>query len=226
MTVLALIPARGGSKGVPRKNVRNLGGKPLIAWTIEAAQQARSVSRIVVSTEDSEIAAIARLYGAEVPFIRPIGLAKDETPGIDVVFHALENLGYFDDVLLLQPTSPLRTSQDIDEIFDLRRRTHAPSAVSVSAALHPPQWIYRIDDTGHLRSLLDEPAPARRQVADKVYVLNGALYCARLDWLLTQRGFISDEAVAYVMPTERSIDIDTPLDWLLAECLMTGRNHG
>jgi N-acylneuraminate cytidylyltransferase len=74
--------------------------------------------------------------------------------------------------------------------------------------------------------LLDEPAPARRQVADKVYVLNGALYCARLDWLLTQRGFISDEAVAYVMPTERSIDIDTPLDWLLAECLMTGRNHG
>jgi CMP-N,N'-diacetyllegionaminic acid synthase len=226
MSVLALIPARGGSKGVPRKNVRALGGKPLIAWTIEAARQAHSVSRIVVSTEDEEIAAVARAYGAEVPFMRPHALAQDTTPGMDVVFHALDQLDGCDDVLLLQPTSPLRTAQDIDAIAELRARAQAPAAVSVSAAHHPPQWMYRMEHPAQLRPLLDEPAPVRRQDAEEVYVLNGALYSARRDWLLTHRSFMSGRTLGYVMPAERSVDIDTPLDWRWVEFLMLGRDHG
>jgi CMP-N,N'-diacetyllegionaminic acid synthase len=226
MSVLALIPARGGSKGVPRKNVRTLGGKPLIAWTIEAARQAHSVSRIVVSTEDEEIAAVARAHGAEVPFMRPHALAQDTTPGMDVVFHALDQLDGCDDVLLLQPTSPLRTAQDIDAIAELRARAQAPSAVSVSAAPHPPQWMYLMERPGQLRPLLDEPTPVRRQDAEEVYVLNGALYSARRDWLLTHRSFMSRQTLGYVMPAERSVDIDTLLDWRWVEFLMTGRAHG
>jgi CMP-N,N'-diacetyllegionaminic acid synthase len=226
MSVLALIPARGGSKGVPRKNVRAIGGKPLIAWTIEAAQQARSVSRIVVSTEDEEIAEVARAHGAEVPFMRPHALAQDTTPGMDVVFHALDLLAPCDDVLLLQPTSPLRTAQDIDAIAELRSSTQAPAAVSVSAAPHPPQWMYRMERTAQLRPLLDEPAPVRRQDAEEVYVLNGALYSARRAWLLAHRSFMSAQTLGYVMPAERSVDIDTPLDWRWVELLMKGHGHG
>jgi N-acylneuraminate cytidylyltransferase len=226
MSVLALIPARGGSKGVPRKNVRTIGGKPLIVWTIEAAQQACSVSRIVVSTEDAEIAEIARASGAEVPFMRPDALAQDTTPGMDVVFHALDHLEHCDDVLLLQPTSPLRSAYDIDAIAALRAKTQAPSAVSVSRAAHPPQWMYRMEKSAELRPVLDEPVPVRRQDTDEIYVLNGALYSARLDWLLIHRSFMSKETVGYVMPTERSVDIDTSNDWHWVEFLMKGRQDG
>lgn len=223
MSVLALIPARGGSKGLPRKNARIIGGKPLIVWTIEAAQRALSVSQIVVSTEDIEIADIARAYGAEVPFMRPQELALDTTPSMDVVFHALDHLPRCEDVLLLQPTSPLRSTHDIDAIAELRAKTQAPSAVSVSRALHPPQWMFRIADSEELRPLLEEPLPPRRQETDDIYVLNGALYHARWDWLLAHRTFISKETVGYVMPTERSIDIDTPNDWHWAELMMKAR---
>lgn len=226
MSVLALIPARGGSKGVPRKNVCLLAGKPMIAWTIEAARQASSVDRIVVSTEDDEIARVAREFGAETPFMRPDALAQDNTPGMDVVFHALDNLPAYDDILLLQPTSPLRTAEDIEAIVRLRTELNAPAAVSVTEMDHPVEWMYRMGTGTRLQSVLDTPPPARRQDAVSTYALNGAIYLARVDWLLEQRSFVTAQTIGYVMPAARSPDIDTPLDWRWVEFLMKEKAHG
>lgn len=225
MSLLALIPARGGSKGIPRKNIRPFKGRPLIAWTIAAARLAKGIDRIVVSTEDAEIAEIAKSWGADVPFLRPAGLAEDTTPGMDVVFHTLAQLPEHDDILLLQPTSPLRQTEDIESIIALRERLAAPAAVSVSDIGHPPQWLYRIDDRSRLEPLLDMRPVGRRQEGGRAFMLNGALYLARTDWLRTHGSFISSDTVAYVMPPERSVDIDTPLDWHWAEFLMSRTNH-
>jgi CMP-N,N'-diacetyllegionaminic acid synthase len=226
MSLLVLIPARGGSKGVPRKNVRLLAGKPLIAWTIEAARQARGVDRIVVSTEDEEIAQVAREYGAETPFMRPEALAQDTTPGMDVVFHALDCLPTHDDILLLQPTSPLRTVEDIEAIILQRGEQNAPAAVSVSEVGHPPEWMYRLDVNKRMRPLLNSLPPTRRQDAVPVYALNGALYLARVSWLLEKRSFVSGQTLGYVIPPERSADIDTPLDWRWVEFLLKEKLRG
>ena len=131
MSVLGLILARGGSKGIARKNIKNLCGKPLIAWSIEIAQNADSVEKVVVSTDDEEIAEIAQKYGAEVPFLRPAELAQDDTPSMAPVLHALEQLPKFEMILLLQPTSPLRTTTDIEGIFTMCQERKAPAVVSI-----------------------------------------------------------------------------------------------
>ncbi len=225
MSVLALIPARGGSKGIPRKNIRNFHGKPLIAWTIEAAKDATCISRVVVSTDDPEIAGISRSWGVDVPFLRPSVLANDETAGIEPVLHALAVLPHFDWVLLLQPTSPLRTAQDIEDIINLAQVRGASSAVSVCQASTHPSWTYLRDDEGHLIPFDSIPSPPRRQDLVPAYALNGALYLARSEWLLQRRSFVATETLGYVMPIERSVDIDSPLDWKLAEFLMKDRNH-
>lgn len=226
MSLLALIPARGGSKGVPRKNVRLLAGKPMIAWTIEAARQARGVDRIVVSTDDDEIARVAREFGAEIPFMRPDALAQDNTSSMDVVFHALDNLPEHDDILLLQPTSPLRTAEDIEAIVRLRMESNAPAAVSVTEMDHPPEWMYRMGAGMHLQPVLNTQSPVRRQDAMPAYALNGALYLARVNWLREQRSFVTDQTIGYVMPAARSPDIDTPLDWRWVEFLMKEKANG
>lgn len=219
--VLALIPARGGSKGLPGKNVRELGGKPLIAWTIEAAQRARYVHRVVVSSDDEAIIAVARAWGAEVPFVRPAALAQDDTPSMDVVMHALEHIAGVEWLVLLQPTSPLRTANDIDAALERCWQAGAPACVSVTPAATPPHWMFQLSDTGHLQALLPEDQrPQRRQDAPTWYALNGAVYVARIDWLRQMRTFFSRETVAYAMPPERSVDIDTALDWQLAACLL------
>lgn len=220
MTVFALIPARGGSKGIPRKNVRPIAGKPLIAWTIEAARAARDIDAVVVSTEDAEIADVARAWGAEVPFLRPVELAADETPGVDPVLHAIEMLPEHDAVILLQPTSPLRTAADIDGLLALVAQAGAPSAVSVCEPDSHPSWMYRLDGDGRLAPLLPVPAAVRRQDLPPVYSLNGAIYYARTAWLRERRGFVGPETIGYCMPADRSVDIDGPLDWRLAELLL------
>ncbi len=220
MKLLALIPARGGSKGIPRKNIRNLRGKPLLAWTLEAAQRADGIDQIVVSTEDEEIAAVARAWGASVPFLRPAELARDDTPGIDPVLHAMDQLPDLDWVLLLQPTSPLRTSEDIEAIVRLCMERGASSAVSVCEVDKHPYWMYRHNSAQRLVPLMDAPTSPRRQELPPVYALNGALYLARADWLRHERRFVSSDTLAYVMPAERSADIDTPLDWEWVEFLM------
>ncbi|MFU8820519.1 MAG: cytidylyltransferase domain-containing protein [Gammaproteobacteria bacterium] len=221
MSILALIPARGGSKGIPRKNLKPLGGKPLIGWTIEAARQARSIDCVVVSTEDMEIASLALELGVEVPFMRPVELAADETPGIAPVLHALEQLPDFEWVLLLQPTSPLRTAADIDGIIEFCLGAGCHSAVSVSESASHPYWMYTRAESGRLESLLPEaPSISRRQELPAVYELNGALYFAARDWLLEHRSFVGPGTLGYVMPPERSVDLDTPRDWLRAEYLI------
>ena len=220
MSLLALIPARGGSKGIPRKNIKKLCGKPLIAWSIEAAQKSKYIDQIIISTEDKEIADVARSYGAEVPFMRPHKLAQDDTPGIAPVLHALGKFPRIEQILLLQPTSPLRTADDIDGIVNKYQERQSPAAVSVYEPSKHPYWMYFCGEDEILSPFTDSPISTRRQDLPKVFALNGALYLANAKWLIQNESFISPKTLGYVMPPERSFDIDTPLDWDWVEFLM------
>lgn len=212
--VLAIIAARGGSKGLPRKNVLPAGGRPLIAWTIEAALKSNCISRVTLSSDDDEIIATALRYGCEVPFRRPADLASDTASSMDVVFHALDQVPGYDYVMLLQPTSPLRTAEDIDAAFALLRKSQAPACVSVCPVEESPYWMYRLEKQSRLHNILDLPeGVTRRQDLPPVYSLNGAIYIANTEWLKKRGVFVSNETVGYVMPRERSIDIDTPDDY-------------
>jgi CMP-N,N'-diacetyllegionaminic acid synthase len=223
MRALGLIPARGGSKGIPRKNIRAIAGKPLIAWTIEAALDSRMLEAVVVSTDDAEIAEVARASGADVPFLRPAALSTDTASGIDPVIHAIDTLPGFDAVLLLQPTSPLRTTADIDGILTLATDSGAPAIVSICDAEEHPFWMYQIGADARLRPFIHHAAIDRRQDLPDVFALNGALYFARCDWLREQGSFVGPETCGFVMATEHSIDIDTGLDWRIAEMLLGER---
>lgn len=221
--VLAVITARGGSKGVPRKNVRDLGGKPLIAWTIEAARSSQYLDRIILSSDDAEIIAAAKEWGCEVPFTRPAELARDETPGVEPVLHALTALQeQFDYVVLLQPTSPLRTAADIDGCLERCRELGAPACVSVTEPDKSPWWMYTLEENGRMRPLFPGDAAARRQDLPKVYALNGAVYAAERLWLERTRTFVTPETAAYLMPRARSLDIDTELDMVVCGLLLAG----
>lgn len=212
--VLALVPARGESKGVPRKNLRQVGGKPLIAWTIEQALAVPGLDRIVVSSDDHEILSVAREWGADTPFVRPAELASDTTPGVDPVLHALEQLPGYDVVVLLQPTSPLRRPDDIAGCLRHTFASGAPACISVTIAEPSPCWMFRMDAATRLRPLLDEgPLPTRRQDLVPVYVINGAIYVAAVDWLRQHRTFVTPETVGFVMPPDRSLDLDTEEDF-------------
>lgn len=215
-SILAVIPARGGSKGVPRKNIRDLAGKPLIAWTIEAGKQSTFIDRLILTSEDPEIIEVAKQFGCEVPFVRPMALAADSTPGIDPILHALEQCKGYDYVVLLQPTSPLRTAADIDAAIELMLEKNADFCVSVTEPEASPYWMYNLDDEGKLKPLLEqEKFAVRRQDLPKAFALNGAVYIARTDKLKETKSFLTDKTVAYVMPRERSFDIDTEIDFQL-----------
>lgn len=219
-TVLAIIPARGGSKGVPRKNIREVAGKPLIAWTIEEAKKSRYIDRIVVSTDDQEIADIAVQWGADVPFMRPAELARDDTPGITPVIHMLTTIQpQYDLVVLLQPTSPLRTVADIDGAIDLMVVRNSKACVSVVEPDKSPFWMYSLNNLGNLLPLLKGDYACRQDIP-VVYALNGAVYVAESNWLARVQTFVTDETVAYIMTKERSIDIDTNIDLILANELL------
>ena len=221
MTVLALVAARGGSKGIPRKNIRQIAGKPLIAWTIEAALAAGKVDRVVVSTDDAEIAAVAKSAGADVPFMRPEELAGDNASGIAPVLHAIEMLPEFNAVLLLQPTSPLRNSSDIDAMIGLAFQKNANSVVSMCEVEDHPYWTYAIGEGGLLHRPDGLPDAPRRQDLPARYVLNGAMYYAKAEWLRQSHRLVSEETLGYVMPPERSIDIDGLFDWRVAEIMLS-----
>jgi len=223
LSTLAIIPARAGSKGIPGKNKRMMCGQPLISWTISAAQAAHSIDEIVVSTDDEEIADIALGLGINVPFMRPPELAQDDTPGVEPVLHALSLMKGFDSVVLLQPTSPLRTSTDIDAIVELAIAQMANSAVSVCETKEPIQWNFTIQADGSLKPFLDGEMIQRRQDAQVTYTLNGALYYVDVPWFLAGKTFIDNETLPYVMPQERSIDIDSDFDWKIAEFLLGSR---
>jgi CMP-N,N'-diacetyllegionaminic acid synthase len=195
-------------------------GRPLIAWTIEAALRCQSADDVIVSTDDESIAEIARELGAAVPFLRPAGIAGDDSPGIETVLHALREIPSHQSVILLQPTSPLRTAADIDDCVGMARECCAPSAVSVTHAPKHPYWMYTLDQKNHVRPVIAAPHVANRQALPRVYVLNGAVYYAETDWLRNSLNFVTDETVGYIMPAERSVDLDTMLDWRFAELLL------
>lgn len=224
--ILGLIPARGGSKEVPRKNIRHVAGKPLLAYTCQAALTAKTLTRVVVSTEDAEIASVAQHYGVDV-LARPLALASDEAPGIAPVLHALEALPGYDYVVLLQPTSPLRLASDIDQAVSLCLKTPAPACVSLVEANENPHWMFWLEANQRLRPVLTEwgNMHARRQDLPTVFVPNGAVYVAQSAWLLNTKSFYSPETLAYVMPRERSLDIDTEADLQTLEFILKTRLH-
>jgi N-acylneuraminate cytidylyltransferase len=220
--VLGVIAARGGSKGLPRKNILPIGGKPLVAWSVLAASQSRLLDRTVVSTDDPEIADVARSCGGDVPFMRPPELATDEVPIVDVVLHAAGQLdGSYHYVVLLQATSPLRIAQDIDGAIDRCGHLRAPSCVSVARVTKGPWWMYSIDQNQRLRPLAGPTdLRSRRQDFPPLFMPNGAVYVAELNWLRRVRHFYNEETVAYEMPIERSVDVDTIVDLKTAEALL------
>lgn len=223
-SVLAIVPARGGSKGVPRKNIKLLNGKPLIAWTIIEAKKSKYIDRCVVSTEDEEIMAVSRKWGADVPFVRPEELAGDETSSIDVVIHSLKELPGYDYVVLLQPTSPMRTAEDIDNCIEQCAACRAKGCVSVTEASKSPYWMFTVDERKKMKPVVGLSTSAtRRQDLPQVFELNGAVYVSEVGWLLEHGTFLSQETIAYEMSKANSIDIDWGLDFELAELLIKKR---
>jgi CMP-N,N'-diacetyllegionaminic acid synthase len=219
-SVLAIIPARGGSKGVPRKNIRLLHGKPLIAYTIDAARKSAYLDEVIVSTDDQEIADTARAWGGTVPFLRAPQFGTDHTAMIDVVVHVLEQMQRrYDFIVLLQPTSPMRTAGHIDATIELCVREEASSCVSVCPAEDHPYYLYEISD-GRMQKVFSMPEVTRRQDLKEYYVVNGAVYVHRTETLTAERVFVSQQSVPYVMPRSVSIDIDTEEDLLYCEFLM------
>ncbi|GBF10550.1 acylneuraminate cytidylyltransferase family protein [Tepidibacillus infernus] len=218
--ILGIIPARGGSKGVPRKNIREVAGKPLIAWTIEEARKSKYIDRLILSSDDKEIIQVANEYDCEVPFVRPKKLARDDTPGIDPVLHAIETLHGFDYIVLLQPTSPLRRVDDIDGCIEKCLRNLYDYCVTVNEADKSPYWMYAIENDKMVAVLSQDKIINRRQESPKVYVLNGAIYIAKTEKLVESKTFLTNETVPYIMPKERSLDIDTEFDLKIVEILL------
>jgi N-acylneuraminate cytidylyltransferase len=219
-SVLAVVTARGGSKGLPRKNLVPFRGAPLIAWTIRAAQAAPAIDRLILSSDDPEIIETARALGCEAPFRRTPELASDTAASIDVLLDAAERVPGHDIVVLLQPTSPLRTADDIEATLAVMAETGAPGAVSVSEAPCHPYLIFRRDAAGRLSPFVEKPADMgwRRQDLPPAWRVNGAVYAADLAWLRVERTLCkAGETAAYEMPVERSIDIDTLEDLQAAE---------
>lgn len=225
MNILYIIPARGGSKGIPGKNIRFLGDKPLIAHTIVAAQNAKYQGTILVSTDDEKIAAIAKKYGAEVPFMRPEALSSDSAPTIDVLFHALNYYSNqnetFDIIVLLQPTSPLRTSKDIDDAIKLMISKNSEAIVSVCEAEHHPLWANILPEDGSMKNFIrNEIKGLNRQQLPKYYRLDGAVYISTISALKKHKTFFHENTYSYIMPAGHSVDIDHEIDFKLAELLL------
>ncbi len=224
--VLAIVAARGGSKGLPGKNIMPLLGKPLIAWSIDAGLSTPSVDELVVSTDDEAIAHAARAAGARVPFMRPAELAGDTVSSIDVVLHAIDWLAaageHYDVVVLLEPTSPLRESADIEAALELMAGQHAGAVVSVCRAesVHPA-FMYRRAADGRLQPFLErQPTGLRRQEIEPLYFLEGTVYASRVDVLSARRSFYHEDTVGYEVPRWKSLEIDEFDDFLMVEALL------
>lgn len=227
-SVLAIIPARSGSKRLPRKNLASLAGKPLIAWSIESAIASSHIDEVMVSTDDTEIASISRENGANVPFIRPAELATDTTATADVIEHAIrfyekQLRKVFDVIVLLQPTSPLRNSKHIDSALKFFYLKKACAVVSVCETEHSPLWTNILPDNLSMSGFLRRDIINRRsQDIDTYYRLNGAIYICKTDHFLEHHTFfIPDNIFAYIMPPEVSVDVDNIIDLKLCEFLLT-----
>lgn len=222
LKVLGVITARGGSKGIPRKNIKKLAGKPLIVHTINAVCGSRLLTRAIVSTDDEEIAEISKKYGAEVPFLRPTELAQDKSTSIEVVQHAVSELKKqgeeYDYVMILQPTSPLRTSEDIDESIRIAEETGADSVMSmVELDDFSSKKIKKVTNT-IIKPYFEEEGKesSRRQDLEKAYRRNCAVYLTKTE-LIKKGDLFGQDSRAYIMPGERSVDINKPVDFEMAE---------
>lgn len=220
--MIALVPARGGSKGLPGKNTRNFLGVPLIAHTIQSAKATEGISHVIVSTDDPEIYRIGLEYGALDTFLRPEELARDDSKAIDNYIYTLSRLEQefgFDvgSFVVLQPTSPLRTVEDINFSIDIFHKRSADSVISYTEELHPIVWHKYVDEEGRFENIFSENIE-NRQKNRKAFYPNGAIYVFRND-LINQRKYYSDKSFAYLMPHERSVDIDTLADFEYAEFL-------
>lgn len=234
MRVLGIITARGGSKGIPRKNIRLLAGKPLLQYTAEAALSAANLARTLLSTDDAEIASIGRSLGLWVPFLRPDELAQDHTPTLPVLLHVVEwlqrNEIVYDAFCLLQPTTPLRTSLHIDEAVRLLCQSDADAVVSVSPVprhFHP-DWQICLDENNQMRLWNGTPMGqivTRRQNLAPTYFRNGAIYAMRRHTLAEKRSLYGDHCIAYAMPSGQDLNIDTIEDWEHAEIILRRRAH-
>ncbi|MEM1123349.1 MAG: acylneuraminate cytidylyltransferase family protein [Bacteroidota bacterium] len=225
MRILGLIPARGGSKGVPRKNIKSLHGKPLIEYSIEAGLACPLIEELVVSTDDEEIANVALKAGAKVPFMRPKILASDAAPTIDTVIHALNFLEAedtsFDAVCLLQPTVPFREKTDLKDAIENFITSQADSLISVRAVPHiyNPHWVYQEDTaTGFLKLAVGEASViTRRQALPKAYHRDGSVYLTKTEVILAQKSLYGKKIVHHIMTASPNINIDTLEDWAMAE---------
>jgi len=232
LRVIGIIPARGGSKGVPRKNIRLLAGKPLLAYTAEAALAARRLNHVILSTDDEEIAAVGRSLGLEVPFLRPAELAQDSTPTLPVLQHAIAWLEShdrrYDAVCLLQPSSPFRDSGTIDGCIDLLERSGADSVVTVLPVPpeNNPHWVYFVDDRGHLHLSTGESTPIpRRQDLPAAWHREGSVYVTRRGVVMDQANLYGSTLVGYGVDRV-SVNIDGPDDWAKAEEVLLRESRG
>lgn len=225
---LVVIPARGGSKGIKNKNIRILAGKPLIFYTIREAKNAKLVDKVIVSTDSPQIKKIAQALKADVPFLRPFSLAKDTTPMYPVIRHALEYLNNrgdkFDAVIILQPTSPLRSAEDIDKAILSLVNSGVDSLVSVCLAKHSPYWM-KVIKNGKLFPLMGSNNSMRRQDLPKVYMPNGAIYATRAKVILKDKKILGSKVIPFIMEEEKSVDVDSLMDLHLAELLLKQRHE-
>lgn len=225
MKNLAIIPARSGSKGLKHKNIKSLNGKPLLAYSIEAAKESEIFDEVILSTDSEEYAIIGKKYGAKVPYLRSKSLSDDKASSWDVVRDVVKwylNHGErFETVTLLQPTSPLRTAIDITEGFDFYIRKNAELVIGITEADHSPLWMNTLPEDLSMSSFLDNSySKIPRQQLPNYYRINGSLYIISVDHLFDNKDFYSDNTFGYIMDQESSIDIDTELDFLIAEAIM------
>lgn len=220
-TFLAVIPARGGSKRLPKKNVLDLAGKPLIAWSIEAGLQSKYIDKVVVTSDDESILNIAKKYGSDV-LQRPLELASDTASSIETIIHAIEHTDVYDFIVLLQPTSPLRSAKEVDEAIELLMAKKADAVISVCEMEHSPLWSNKLPIDGNMQNFLQADVQNKRsQDLQSYYRLNGAIYIADTKRILKEKTFfLNSKIYAYKMPQEKSIDIDTELDFRFAQFLM------
>jgi|TARA_Y100000310_G_scaffold214702_1_gene215649 N-acylneuraminate cytidylyltransferase/CMP-N,N'-diacetyllegionaminic acid synthase len=226
MNILCVITARGGSKGIPGKNIKDLGGKPLIAYSIEQAKKSKLITHSIVSTDDKEIAEVSKKHGGEVPFMRPSELAEDDTPHLPVMRHAVsfmeEKLGIiFDYIVIFQPTSPFRTVEDIDCTIQKLVDTKANSAVSVCEVetKYHPMKMKKLEGDKVLPYFIPESSTLRQELP-KAYKRSSAVYAMDRTHLMEGESLYGDHIVGHIVPANRSIDIDVPFDWTLAEYML------
>ena len=220
-TFLAIIPARGGSKRLSRKNILDLNGNPLITYSIEAGLKSQYIDKVIVSSDDDEILDVSNRYGVD-GLRRPTYLATDTATSFDAIKHTIENLKRYDYIILLQPTSPLRSSKHIDEAIELLEEKNADAIISVCEMEHSPLWSNNLDDSLSMKGFLkDEVLNKRSQDLDIYYRLNGAIYICKVDRLLEQKSFfLKDNIFAYVMDRGNSIDIDEKIDFDFVSLLL------